>query len=80
MISSAALGSESVWAHVFDETKAHPRRSELTRLTLDWYLEAEGQACQGYRAALRSGNRRWITEARARWLAMHDLVSPYLRP
>jgi hypothetical protein len=37
-------------------------------------LEAEARACYEYAAALRTKNRRWIGDARERWLAATDAV------
>jgi hypothetical protein len=37
-------------------------------------LEAEAQTCYSLKAALDSGNRRWIVTARKRWLEAHELT------
>jgi hypothetical protein len=41
-------------------------------------LEAEARSCYEYGAAVRTGNQKWIDEARERWLAARDAVQRVL--
>jgi hypothetical protein len=54
------------------------RREDSNREALAPLLETLARASYGYRAALNSGNRRWIAEARERWLAAQNVIQGML--
>jgi hypothetical protein len=50
------------------------RPGQGVALALSPLLQVESEACQAYRAAVNSGNRRWIAAAHRRWLEAHEMT------
>jgi hypothetical protein len=54
------------------------QRDTDASVALSSLLEGLARACYEYRAALSSGNGRWIREAHDRWIVARDVIQRIL--